>query len=213
MSAAKAIPVPTGPQTLHPISQGPFRLCPNELSPLESALPQIKIHHSANPIESIPFFKFAQFRTKHAPVTPVSTILTDTTPCNPSRMNTSAKHQVAPNVTSPLTNYFSLTYAKHNTSRSYHFPHFTSHQSPTTRRRRFQPIRSLSYTGGGGEKGPVTFPAFKAGDSFLRGSNGGFDSHTPPPTYSVCVGRGTPPGTPFVGLCGRILWSSYMSSI
>jgi len=27
----------------------------------------------------------------------------------------------------------------------------------------------------------VTFPAFKAGDSALRGSNGGFDFHTPPP--------------------------------
>jgi hypothetical protein len=27
----------------------------------------------------------------------------------------------------------------------------------------------------------VTFPAFKAGDSVLRGSNGGFDSHTLPP--------------------------------
>jgi hypothetical protein len=33
----------------------------------------------------------------------------------------------------------------------------------------------------GGEKGPVIFPAFKAGDSALRGSNGGFDFHTPPP--------------------------------
>ena len=33
----------------------------------------------------------------------------------------------------------------------------------------------------GGEWGPVTFPAFKAGDSSLRGSNGGFDFHTPPP--------------------------------
>jgi len=27
----------------------------------------------------------------------------------------------------------------------------------------------------------VIFPAFKAGDSALRGSNGGFDSHTLPP--------------------------------
>src|SRR5215471_6699558 len=33
----------------------------------------------------------------------------------------------------------------------------------------------------GGEWGPVTFPAFKAGDSSLRGWNGGFDFHTPPP--------------------------------
>jgi hypothetical protein len=28
----------------------------------------------------------------------------------------------------------------------------------------------------------VISPAFKAGDSVLRGSNGGFDSHTLPPT-------------------------------
>jgi hypothetical protein len=34
---------------------------------------------------------------------------------------------------------------------------------------------------GGGENGPVTVPAFKAGDSALRESNGGFDSHTLPP--------------------------------
>jgi hypothetical protein len=27
----------------------------------------------------------------------------------------------------------------------------------------------------------VTFPAFKAGDAFLRGTSGGFDFHTPPP--------------------------------
>ena len=32
----------------------------------------------------------------------------------------------------------------------------------------------------------MTFPVFKAGDSALRGSNGGFDFHTPPP-YSPCV--------------------------
>jgi len=44
----------------------------------------------------------------------------------------------------------------------------------------------------GGENGPVTVAAFKAADSALRGSNGGFDSHTPPPhlinswTLSLC---------------------------
>jgi hypothetical protein len=32
----------------------------------------------------------------------------------------------------------------------------------------------------------VTFPAFKAGDSVLRGSNGGFDSHTLPPHLLIC---------------------------
>jgi hypothetical protein len=30
----------------------------------------------------------------------------------------------------------------------------------------------------------VISPAFKAGDSVLRGSNGGFDSHTLPPSLS-----------------------------
>ncbi len=34
----------------------------------------------------------------------------------------------------------------------------------------------------GGEFGPVTFPAFKAGVSALRGSKGEFDSHTLPPS-------------------------------
>jgi hypothetical protein len=38
----------------------------------------------------------------------------------------------------------------------------------------------------GGERGPVTFPAFKAGDAVLRGPGGGFDFHTPPPTYFRC---------------------------
>jgi hypothetical protein len=37
------------------------------------------------------------------------------------------------------------------------------------------------YTPRGGENGPVTVAAFKAADSALCGSNGGFDSHTPPP--------------------------------
>jgi hypothetical protein len=30
--------------------------------------------------------------------------------------------------------------------------------------------------------GPLIFPAFKAGDSALSESNGGFDSHTLPPS-------------------------------
>jgi hypothetical protein len=37
------------------------------------------------------------------------------------------------------------------------------------------------YYRGGGERGPVTFPAFKAGDAFHSGTGGGFDFHTPPP--------------------------------
>jgi len=34
----------------------------------------------------------------------------------------------------------------------------------------------------------VIFPAFKAGDAFLRGAGGGFDFHTPPP-YLVSIQR------------------------
>jgi|GEM_PF-2872933 hypothetical protein len=41
----------------------------------------------------------------------------------------------------------------------------------------------------GGERGPVTFPAFKAGDAFLRGTGGGFDFHTPPPNQALAVSR------------------------
>jgi len=43
------------------------------------------------------------------------------------------------------------------------------------------------YTPSGGERGPVTSPAFKAGDSVLSGSNGGFDSHTLPPTIGLKI--------------------------
>ena len=42
---------------------------------------------------------------------------------------------------------------------------------------------SESLASSGGERGPVTFPAFKAGDAFLRGTGGGFDFHTPPPLF------------------------------
>jgi len=44
---------------------------------------------------------------------------------------------------------------------------------------------SESLASSGGERGPVTFPAFKAGDAFLRGTGGGFDFHTPPPKSGV----------------------------
>ena len=39
----------------------------------------------------------------------------------------------------------------------------------------------------GGERGPVISPAFKAGDSVLSGSNGGFDSHTLPPIIDLKI--------------------------
>ena len=45
----------------------------------------------------------------------------------------------------------------------------------------FAPPLPRSYNPRGGEKGPVILPAFKAGDPLLRGSDGGFDSHTLPP--------------------------------
>src|SRR5215469_2094375 len=58
-------------------------------------------------------------------------------------------------------------------------------QLTPTRQRRLptcsKPFRIIN----GGEWGPVTFPAFKAGDSSLRGWNGGFDLRTPPPDSSV----------------------------
>jgi hypothetical protein len=41
----------------------------------------------------------------------------------------------------------------------------------------------------GGERDPVIFPAFKAGDAFLRGAGGGFDFHTPPPTIHLILTR------------------------
>jgi integrase len=57
----------------------------------------------------------------------------------------------------------------------------------------------------GGERGPVTFPAFKAGDAVLRGPSGGFDFHTLPPLFMNVYGgllwvslvgvRATPPPT------------------
>jgi len=56
----------------------------------------------------------------------------------------------------------------------------------TTSEQSFRPPRisirlHRTYNFPGGENGPVTVPAFKAGDSALRESNGGFDSHTLPP--------------------------------
>jgi len=45
------------------------------------------------------------------------------------------------------------------------------------------------YTLPGGERGPVIFPAFKAGDSVLSGPNGGFDSHTLPPISTNLFGK------------------------
>jgi hypothetical protein len=43
------------------------------------------------------------------------------------------------------------------------------------------PMNMLGLQSRGGERGPVTFPVFKAGDPALREPGGGFDSHTLPP--------------------------------
>src|SRR5258708_36179801 len=57
--------------------------------------------------------------------------------------------------------------------------------SPTIRRRpklrAFGKLCTLDDTNCGGAGAPVILPAFKAGDSALRESNVGFDSHTLPP--------------------------------
>src|SRR5271163_4891904 len=105
------------------ISLLPLQL--STLNPLESALPQNQISHSANPTESTPFFQIAQFRTNSTPVTPADTTLTKHTPRNPIRMNTYTKHQVAPPLASIATNSYNTIYRKTRTAWSYHFPHST----------------------------------------------------------------------------------------
>src|SRR5271168_3509349 len=82
------------------------------LNPLESALPQNQTSHSANPIESTPFFQIAQFRTNSAPVTPAYTTLTKCPSRNPIRMNTSTKHQAGPLQQATLTYLYSISYAE-----------------------------------------------------------------------------------------------------
>src|SRR5271156_1778810 len=104
------------------------------LNPLESALPQNQTSPSANPIESTPFFQFAQFSTDFAPATPAFTTLTKHTPRNPIRMNTYTKHQVALPHASISTNSYNTLYRKTRTTRSCHFPRSTpSHTSPLPR--------------------------------------------------------------------------------
>src|SRR5271155_2103010 len=101
------------------------------LSPLESALPQNQLHHFATPIESTPFSKIAPIPTNSALVTPAFTTLTKHTPRNPIRMNTSAKHQVAPPPSSKTTHLYSTCYAKMRTL-SYRLKNDIAHP-PSTR--------------------------------------------------------------------------------
>src|SRR6266403_428305 len=67
------------------------------------------------------------------------------------------------------------------------FKFFTSHESRVTSHE--SRVTRSSYTSPGGERGPVISAAFKAGDSVLRGSNGGFDFHTPPPSHAYAHTR------------------------
>src|SRR5271168_1060697 len=99
------------PPAPHSVNSSLLPLQLPALTPLESALPQNQISHSANPIESTPFFQIVPFRTNSAPVNPASTTLTKHTPRNPIRMNTCTKHQVAPHPTSDLTGLYPTVYA------------------------------------------------------------------------------------------------------
>src|SRR5271165_3347311 len=67
-----------------------LRNSPGLVTPLESALPQEQTCHFVTPIESTHFSQLPSFCAKLAPVTPASTTLTEHTPNNPIRMNTSA---------------------------------------------------------------------------------------------------------------------------
>src|SRR5271170_4461907 len=116
-------PPTTAASLPHRFFISPLPLQLSTLTPLESALPQNPIYHSANPIESTPFFQIAQFRSNSAPATPASTTLTKHAPHNPIRMNTSTKHQVAPSTTTIATNSYKTLYQKMHAARSYHCPH------------------------------------------------------------------------------------------
>src|SRR5271170_6709452 len=120
-------PTPLPPITAaslpHRFIISPLPLQLSTLTPLESALPQNQISHSANPIESTQFFQIAPFRTNSAPATPASTTLTKHAPRNPIRMNTSTKHQLAPPHTTIATNSYKTLYQKMHAARSYHCPH------------------------------------------------------------------------------------------
>src|SRR5271170_1722873 len=126
-------PTPLPPITAaslpHRFIISPLPLPLSTLTPLESALPQNQISHSANPIESTPFLHIAPFRTNSAPVTPAFTTLTKHTPRDPFRMNTSAKHQVAPHRAHLATNSPKISYVKMNTTRSGHSTHTSAQNS------------------------------------------------------------------------------------
>ena len=112
------------------------------LTPLESALPQNQTCHFVTPIESTPFFRISSLCTKLAPVTPVSTTLTNTASCNPIRMNTSEKHPEGPNRQHLANHSSTITYPKTNTSWSDHFTHIPAPNS----RQLFSSTSSTSFT-------------------------------------------------------------------
>src|SRR5271168_2065913 len=154
MFRAESALAPTSPHAVHNISDSaihpathrpitaaslphrfiisPLPLQLSTLTPLESALPQNQISHSANPIESTPFFRIAPIRTNSTSVTPASTTLTKHAPRNPIRMNTSTKHQVATPHAITVANSSERLYRRIDVIRSYHFPR-SKRSRPTSR--------------------------------------------------------------------------------
>src|SRR5271165_633035 len=93
-------------------SRPPVGILPSALNPLECALTRNRTHHLATPVESTRFFKIARSSAKSLRVSFVSITLSQHTPRNPIRINTSAKHQEHPSLPTPLTILYSATYAK-----------------------------------------------------------------------------------------------------
>src|SRR5271156_5760133 len=125
-------PPTTAASLPHRFIISPLPLQLSTLNPLESALPQNQISHSANPIESTQFFQIAPFRTNSAPATPASTTLTKHAPRNPIRMNTSTKHQVATPHAITVANSSERLCRRIYVIRSYHFPR-SKRARPTSR--------------------------------------------------------------------------------
>src|SRR5271165_6625357 len=137
MSPAKTLPTPTSPPTPHLISSPRYlisgqtfsyrrpsnQIFPNRLHSsqilglseeysvtlLESALARNPTSHLASPIESIRFFGFSPILAQLTPVNQASTTLTQGAPCNPRRMNTSAKHHQASPQATRSTCFYSIT--------------------------------------------------------------------------------------------------------
>src|SRR5271155_1892836 len=121
-------PRPTSPSR---IFQSAIRSNCQALNPLESALPQNQILPFANPIASTQFLQITPMHTNYTPANPAFTTLTKHTSRNPIRMNTSAKHHLAPPPACLLTPSYKISYQETNLARPDHFllPTPTSRQS------------------------------------------------------------------------------------